>query len=77
MANHGTVRRLFSHEELIDHRDTHDEREVFTWTLLDARGIGCGRVCDRCEETVRAQYRPEIFEDGNYECDEPIETEDY
>lgn len=45
--------------------------------LNDARGIFCGYVCDDCEESVRAKFRPEIFDDGNYEADEPIEPEDY
>ncbi len=47
------------------------------YILYDARGIECGYVCEKCEEAVRARYRPEIFEDSNYECDEPIEPEDY
>ena len=49
----------------------------YTFELLDARGIYCGRVCEYCEERVKASYRPEVFSDGNYECDEPIEPEDY
>jgi hypothetical protein len=47
-----------------------------SWWLQDARGIPCKRVCEDCEEKERARYRPEIFEDSNYECDEQIE-EDY
>jgi len=31
------------------------------WELIDAAGIYCGRVCDRCETEKRAQFRPEIF----------------
>lgn len=45
--------------------------------LRDARGISCGYVCDKCEAKKRAGYRPEIFADGAYEADEPIEPEDY
>ena len=45
--------------------------------LSDARGIPLGRVCDKCEEEFKAKYRPEIFEDSNYEADEAIEPEDY
>ena len=29
--------------------------------LVDAAGIFCSFVCDSCEATVRARYRPEIF----------------
>ena len=47
-----------------------------SYILYDARGIACGRVCPKCEEDVKAKYRPEIFEDGNYECDEPIDPEE-
>jgi hypothetical protein len=43
--------------------------------LFDARRIYCGRVCDKCEDGVKAKYRPEIFTDPNYETDEPIEDE--
>ncbi len=48
-----------------------------SYILSDARGIACGRVCSKCEDEINSQYRPEIFEDGNYICDEPIEPEDY
>ena len=44
--------------------------------LSDARGIYVARVCDACEERVKAKYRADIFEDSDYETDEPIE-EDY
>jgi hypothetical protein len=47
------------------------------WPLYDARGIFCAYVCDKCEDKVRAKYRPEIFDDPAYEADEPIEPEDY
>jgi len=45
--------------------------------LLDARGIYCGRVCDRCEAEKRREFRPEIFTDSEYEADEPIEGSDW
>lgn len=38
--------------------------------LRDARGISCGFVCDRCEEYKRSQYRPEVFDDANYEAED-------
>jgi hypothetical protein len=31
--------------------------------LLDAAGIYCGRVCDKCEAEKRAKFRPEIFDE--------------
>jgi transcription elongation factor Elf1 len=44
--------------------------------LVDARGIFCAFVCDNCEERQRAEFRPEIFKDSNYETDEPIEEDE-
>ncbi len=43
--------------------------------LVDARGIFCTYVCDRCEHAKRAMYRPEIFTDSHYWADEPIEED--
>ena len=43
--------------------------------LFDARNIYCCRVCDVCEPEKRTQFRPEIFTDPAYECDEPIDEE--
>ena len=43
--------------------------------LYDARGIYVSRVCEECEEKVKAQFRPEIFTNSLYECDEPIEED--
>jgi len=36
--------------------------------LYDARGIFCTNVCDKCEDEKRARFRPEIFEDRNYDA---------
>lgn len=47
------------------------------FSLEDARGIHCSMVCEKCEKEVKSRYRPEIFEDGDYEADEQIEPEDY
>jgi len=44
-----------------------------SWWLYDARRIEVGRVCDNCSEHVKSQFRPEIFEDANYETTEDIE----
>ncbi len=41
--------------------------------LVDARGIFCAYVCDKCEKKVQAKYRPDIFTDANYWTDEPVE----
>jgi len=43
--------------------------------LLDARGIFCGYVCEKCEAEKRSHYRPDIFEDGDYWADEPIDDD--
>lgn len=44
--------------------------------LTDARGIFCATVCDACEASKRAKYRPEIFEDSQYEADDLGDDED-
>lgn len=44
--------------------------------LYDARGIFCTFMCAKCEKEKRAHYRAEIFDDPNYEADEPIEPEE-
>lgn len=43
--------------------------------LVDARGIFCAFVCEDCEAEKRKRYRPEIFENSNYACDEYIEDD--
>jgi hypothetical protein len=48
----------------------------FPWIENDARGISIGYVCEKCISKKKAQYRPEIFTDANYECDEQTEEED-
>ena len=45
------------------------------WSLFDARGVYCCRVCDQCEEEKTSRYRPEIFTNPSYECDEQIEPD--
>lgn len=46
------------------------------YELVDARGIFCSFVCEKCEETVKKKFRPDIFTDSNYWADEPIEPEE-
>ena len=43
----------------------------------DARGIELCRTCDKCHDEKMKRYRPEVLSDSNYDCDEPIEPEDY
>lgn len=43
--------------------------------LVDARGIFCGFVCDKCERAKRKKFRPDIFTDSNYWADEPIDDD--
>ena len=50
---------------------------LFREELSDARGIFCCYTCEECEQEKRSQYRVEVLEDSNYECDEVIEPEDY
>jgi hypothetical protein len=45
--------------------------------LYDARGIYVCKVCDECREEKQGRYRPEIFTNPHYDCDEPIEPDDY
>ena len=45
------------------------------YPLLDARGIYVAKVCSECEDGVKARFRPEIFEDSQYSCDEQIEPD--
>lgn len=53
----------------------HEHDQATKHRLYDARGIYCCTVCDECEESQRAKYRPDIFTDSNYWHDEPIEEE--
>lgn len=48
-----------------------------SYWVSDARGIAIGRVCDKCKNEVLSKYRPEVLSNPNYDCDEPIEAEDY
>jgi hypothetical protein len=51
-----------------------DKAEQFA--LIDARGIFCCYVCDKCKAAKMTKYRPEIFTDPNYWHDEPIDIDD-
>ena len=53
----------------------HDGEE--TWWEYDARGIPLVMVCKKCVKAKRAEYRPEVLTDSNYQADEPIEPEEY
>lgn len=46
------------------------------FALNDAAGIFCTFVCDECEREAMAEFRIEIFQDPNYETDEPKEPEE-
>jgi hypothetical protein len=45
--------------------------------LYDAKGIPVSYVCDKCEKRTRAKYRPEIFEDSQYDTYGEQVEEDY
>lgn len=38
-----------------------------SFILYDARGIPVGRVCRQCIDKVKSKYRPEVFEDTQYD----------
>lgn len=67
------------HNELAEHKQTHTKEN--SWWLNDVMGIPVSRVCDHCIDAVKAQYKPEIFGEGegSYEdvVEEPIEPDDY
>jgi hypothetical protein len=47
------------------------------WPLNDAQGIYVSLVCDKCEDTVKSRYRPEIFTGYTQaDVDEPIEPDE-
>lgn len=69
--------RHMNPDELRIHKQSHTKEN--SWWLKDAKGIELSRVCETCEASVRAQYRPEVLgEYGNYEdvVEERIEPED-
>ena len=44
-------------------------------SLVDARGIFCTYVCDKCEKEKRSKYRADIFSNPNYWSEELIEPD--
>jgi len=47
------------------------------WAVNDARGIFIAYVCDQCEDDRLKGYRDDVLNDPHYQCDEPIEPEEY
>jgi hypothetical protein len=45
------------------------------YAISDARGIPIGLACGACETKLKSRYRPDIFDDPDYECDEQIEPD--
>lgn len=35
------------------------------YELVDSAGISCGWCCEKCEDHLKSQYRPEIFGDSS------------
>jgi hypothetical protein len=62
-------------QELPAHKLTHTREN--SWWLNDAHGIAISRVCGECEDVVRAQYDPRIFNVSTYRdvVEEPIDDE--
>lgn len=50
---------------------------LYRFELIDARGIFCTFVCDKCERRRRQEFDPAIFNDSNYAADEDIDGEEY
>ena len=47
------------------------------YELVDAQGIFCSFVCEKCEKKVKSKYRPCIFTGYTQaDVDEPIEPEE-
>ena len=45
------------------------------YAIYDGYGIYLSKVCSKCEPKVVSKFRKDIFE--AYECDEPIDDEDF
>ena len=58
-------------EDELYHHDCGGERRA----AYDAKGIFLTYVCDECEKTKLAKYRPEVLTDSGYQCDEQVEEE--
>jgi hypothetical protein len=58
-------------------RDMLDPKTEGKWSPahFDGHGIFLFYACDECYEKKIKGYRPDIL--THYECDEPIEAEDY
>ena len=44
-----------------DEKPCMSDEEYPRYELTDSMGISCGWCCDKCEDDLKAQYRPEIF----------------
>jgi hypothetical protein len=49
----------------------------FPEAIYDARGIFVAYVCDKCRKSRLSGFRPEIFTNSQYECDEPIDGDSF
>lgn len=45
-------------------------------SLMDARGIFAAFCCSACRKEKLAKFRPEVFTDSQYACDEAVEPDD-
>ena len=61
----------------MENLDYHQCKREDSWEKYDAQGIYLCRVCDKCERSKLAQYRPEILQGyGQADVSEPIEEEE-
>lgn len=76
MKKQRSIKNTMTNEELRNHKSAHDKTN--SWWLSDVRGIPVSRVCDKCINVIKSQYKPEVFgEGGKYEdvVEEQIEEE--
>jgi hypothetical protein len=60
---------------LYDHKPCPCGSGLPSWWESDARGIPLCRVCEKCQATKLATYRPDVLTDPEYWSDEPIEED--
>jgi len=46
-----------------------------TADFFDARGLFLTRACPECKDEKLGQFRPEVLNNSNYDCDEAIEED--
>ena len=60
-------------DQLHTHKASHTKSN--SWWLHDIKNIPVSRVCDECEDDVKAQYNPAIFGEGSAYYEEVVEEQ--